>query len=168
MDSSTLEYMHYYLIRLVTYNRLLTKLVCFFHLFQNVCRKIQSEGLARIYPEDREFLLNLKILPNLIFVPEKVVVECFNILIADFPESALEFATHFEDTYIGKRLPIVSRKVPPFPIRIWNNYNKLLMLLRGGTMHLIIVLVVAPQCVKLLKFLQREQSLQETDRVGVW
>ena len=70
---------------------------CFFPL-PNVYGKIQSEGLTTIYQEDREFLLKLKMLPNLAFVPEQDVVDCFNILKADFPESALDFATYFEDT----------------------------------------------------------------------
>ena len=91
---------------------------------QNVFRKIQSEGLTAQYPEDIEFLLKLKMLPSLAFVPEQEVVVCFNILMADFPESALNVARYFEETYIGKRLSDQSRRVPQFPIRIWNMYKR--------------------------------------------
>ena len=69
---------------------------CFFHLSQDVYRKIQSEGLTTIYQEDREFLLELKMLPSLVFVPEQDVMYCFNILMADYPESALRVSTYFE------------------------------------------------------------------------
>ena len=43
-------------------------------------------------------------LPSLAFVPEQDVMDCFNILMADFPESALgvrKGATYFVDNYIG-------------------------------------------------------------------
>ena len=57
-------------------------------------------------------------------MPEQDVVDFSNILMADFPDSALNVATYFEDTYIGKRLPNNSRRIPPFPIRIWNLYER--------------------------------------------
>ena len=71
---------------------------CFFRLSQNVYRKIQSEWLTVIYQEDREFLLKLKMLPSLAFVP-KQVVDGYNILMADFPESALNVAVCFVEIY---------------------------------------------------------------------
>ena len=58
---------------------------CFFHLSQNVFRKMQSEGLINQYQADGEFLLKLKMLPSLAFVPEHEVVDCYNILMIDFP-----------------------------------------------------------------------------------
>ena len=82
------------------------------------------EGLTAQYQEDIEFHLKLKMLPSLAFVPEQEVVVCFNILMADFPESALNIAILFKDTYIGKRLSDQSRRVPRFPIRIWNMYKR--------------------------------------------
>ena len=57
---------------------------------------------------------------------------------ADFPESALHVATYFEDTYIGKRLPITVEGSHPFLSEYGtcmkgyvNNYHELIMLLRG-------------------------------------
>ncbi|KAI6646213.1 hypothetical protein LOD99_9355 [Oopsacas minuta] len=41
----------------------------------------------------------------------------------DYPASALNLATYFEDTYIGERLLDQSRRVPQFRIRIWNMYE---------------------------------------------
>ncbi|KAI6655345.1 hypothetical protein LOD99_2180 [Oopsacas minuta] len=142
---------------------------CFFHLSQNVYRKIQLEGLTTIYQVNREFLLKLKMLPSLAFVPEQDVMDCFDILMADFPESALGVATNFEDNYNGKRLTNNSRRIPPFPIRIWNMYERVRQQLprtnnivegwhnafnsNVGCSH--------PSVSKLFKSLQREQSLQE-------
>ena len=89
-------------------------------------------------------------LPSLAFVPEQDV-DCYNILMAEFPESALNVAVYFEENYIGKRLPDNSGRIPPFPIRIWNIYKRgreyhgLTMLLRGGTMYLTLLLVVRTQ-----------------------
>ena len=62
-------------------------------------------------------------LPILAFVPEQDVVDCFNILMADFPESAPDVTTYFVDTYIGKRFPNNGRRIPPLLIRIWNMYD---------------------------------------------
>ena len=142
---------------------------CFFHLSQNVYRKIQSEGLSAIYQEDREFLIKLKMIPSLAFVPEEDVVDCYNILMTDFPESALNVAVYFEETYIGKRLPDNSRRIPPFPIRMWNMFERVREKLSRtnnavegwhnalnssiGCSH--------PSVPKLFKCFQREQSLQE-------
>ena len=110
---------------------------CFFRLSQ----KIQSEGLSALYQEDREFLIKLKMLPSLAFVPEEDVVDCYNILMTDFPESALNVAIYFEESYISKRLPDNSRRIPPFPIQIGtclreyvNNHSELTMVLKDGTM----------------------------------
>ena len=97
---------------------------CFFHLCQNIYRKIQSEGLTGQYLLDMEFVQNLKMLPSLAFVPEEEVVDCFNTIMVDFPLSALNVAKYFEDTYIGKQIPNHSRRVPQFPIRIWNMYER--------------------------------------------
>ena len=51
--------------------------------------KFNLKGLTAQYQEDIEFLLKLKMLPSLAFIPEQEVVVCFNIIMDDFPESAL-------------------------------------------------------------------------------
>ena len=112
----------------------------FFHLSQNIWRKIQTEGLTFQYHTDREFVLKLKMLPSLAFVPEEDVPDCFTILMTDFPESALNVAKYFEETYIGKRLPDQSRRVTPFPSRIWNMYQRVLQQLARTTNSVLHVL----------------------------
>ena len=59
---------------------------CFFHLSQNIWRKIQSEGLTVQYQADGEFQMKLRMLMGLAFVPEQDVSDCFNILMVGFPE----------------------------------------------------------------------------------
>ena len=97
---------------------------CFFHLAQNVFRQIQSNGLTARYLEDEEFSIQMKMLPSLAFVPEHDVIDSFTMLMADFPESAKGIAEYFETNYIGIRLPDQSRRIPPFPIRLWNMYER--------------------------------------------
>ena len=148
---------------------------CFFHLSQNVFRKMQSEGLTNQYQADGEFLLKLKMLPSLAFVPEHEVVDCYNILMIDFPASALNVARYFEETYIGKQLPDQSRRIPLFPIRIWNMHERVRSQLARTNnavegWHNAFQSGIAcshPSISKLLKFLQREQSLQEA-RLAKW
>ena len=96
---------------------------CFFHLAQNVYRKVQTEGLAINYREDHEFALKIKMLPSLAFAPEMDVIDSLNLLIQYFPDSAMNIKKYFEDNYIGKRLPNGSRRIPMFPIRLWNMFE---------------------------------------------
>ena len=109
-------------------------------------------------------------LPYLAFVPKIDVIDSFNILLGEYPHSALSVAKYFEDTYIGKRLPDHSRRIPPFPIRMWNMHTRVINRMARtnnsvegwhnafnsgiGNPH--------PTFVKLIKDIQREQSLQET------
>ena len=67
----------------------------------------------------------MKMLPSLAFVPENDVFFCFLILMADFPDAAIEIAEYFELNYLGQRLFGQFQRVPPFPIRIWNMHHRL-------------------------------------------
>ena len=62
---------------------------CFFHLSQSIYRKIKANGLTTDYQQDRDFALKLKMLPYLAFVPEIDVIDSFNILMEEYPHSAL-------------------------------------------------------------------------------
>ena len=97
---------------------------CFFHLAQSIYRRIQSDGLATAYQLDRDLALKLKMLPCLSFVPEIDVIDCFNILMQEFPQSAMSVGKYFEDNYIGKVLANGSRRTPLFPIRVWNMHQR--------------------------------------------
>ena len=69
---------------------------CFFHFPQNIYRKIQSLGLTNQYMEDPGFALYMRMIPNLEFVPENEVCDCFLILMCEFLQDALEVAEYFE------------------------------------------------------------------------
>lgn len=95
---------------------------CFFHLCQNVFRKIQSEGLKPKYEADIEFALLLKMIPAIAFVPEDKVYDSFVTLIntVQFPRETLTVVDYFEKAYIGRP----DRNKPPlFPIKVWNCYK---------------------------------------------
>ena len=61
---------------------------CFFHLTQNIHRKIQSAGLTNLYIENADFALQMKMLPSLAFVPESQVTQYFELLKEELPTSA--------------------------------------------------------------------------------
>ena len=148
---------------------------CFFHLSQNIYRRIQADGLAMNYRLDREVSLKIKMLPSLAFVPEIDVIDSFNILMQNFPENALSVANYFENTYIGRKLPNGSRRTPIYPIRLWNMFTRV-----GNHQartnnnvegwHNAFQTSVSgshPTIGKLLTMLQREQTLQEVT-VAKW
>ena len=142
---------------------------CFFHLSQNIYRKIQSAGFTNKYIENSGFALLMKMLPSLAFVPESQVIHYFNLLMEEFPTFAIEIAEYFEDTYIGRLLPNHTRRKPPFPIRLWNLYIRVNLEVdrtnnsvegwhngfQSG------ISCAHPSFTKLLRYLQLEQSLQE-------
>ena len=142
---------------------------CFFHLSQSIYRQIQAKGLTTQYLEDQDFAIRMKMLASLAFVPEHDVIDSFTILMGDFPESAIEIAEYFEKNYIGIKLADQSRRVPPFPIRIWNMHTRVLSKLfrtnnsvegwhNGFASG---INCSHPSFIKLLMHLQREQSLHE-------
>ena len=146
---------------------------CFFHLSQNLYRQIQSKGLTTKYMEEEEFAVQMRMLAALAFVPECDVTDCFVILMAQFPPIAVEIAEYFEINYIGRRLPDQSRRTPPYPIRIWNMFVRVISrtartnnavegwhnAFKSGAN------CPHPNFIKLLNHLQREQSLQEANVV---
>ena len=106
---------------------------------------------------------------------EKAAINCFMILMADFPQSAMEVAEYFEETYIGRRLPDQTRRLPPFPVRFWSMYTRVLNqtartnnsvegwhnAFQSGLSS------PHPNFPKLMKHLQREQAIQDVN-VAKW
>ena len=97
---------------------------------------------------------------GLAFVPEQDVPDCFISLMVEFPEQAITVAKYFHDQ---------SRRIPQFPIKIWSMYQRVKEQLARTTnnvegWHNAFQTTIAcghPTICKLLKVLQREQSLQE-------
>ena len=82
-------------------------------------------------------------------------------------------AANFEINYIGRRLPDQSRRTPPYPIRIWNMFVRVIS--RTARTNNAVegwhnafksgVNCPHPSFIKLLNHWQREQSLQEANVV---
>ena len=92
---------------------------------------------------------------------------------AVFPQCAMEIAEYFEETYIGKRLPDQTRRIPQFPIRFWNMHHRVIN--KSARTNNAVegwhnafqssVSCSHPSFTKLIKFLQREQGIQEVNFV---
>lgn len=96
---------------------------CFYHLAQNVYRKIQSEGLHERYMNDENVSLSLRMLTALAFVPVNEVAKAFEALQEDMSEELQTIYDYFEDSYIG---PIRRRRrgKPTFDLEVWNVYSR--------------------------------------------
>lgn len=98
---------------------------CFFHLGQNIWRKIQSCGLATQYGNDENFSFKLRIIPALAFLPPDEINEVFEIIKNDLLN---EIATWFDEIYINGKIRrifrdgTVSRSPPLFPPVFWSVY----------------------------------------------
>ena len=148
---------------------------CFLHFSQNIYRKIQSLGLTNQYIEDPDFALYMRMLPSLAFVPENEVCDCFNILMGEFPQAAIELAEYFETNYLGRRLPDQTRRISPFPMRYWNMHTRVLNhsartnnsvegwhnAFQSG------ISISHPSFPKLVNYLQREQAVQD-EKYAKW
>ena len=104
--------------------------LCFFHLKQNVFRRIQSEGLQGRYndPEDRTIKLAAAKLCALSFVPPDEVPEVFSGLCNDIPDDFLPIADYFEVNYVNGRKAQGRRRAvaPRYPPEQWNHYSSIL------------------------------------------
>ena len=89
---------------------------CFFHLTQNVWRKIQELGLKKKYQQDSSFALQIRKIPALAFATSTDVPELFNQLFMELPTDAYDLALYFESTYIGRHIPTPDCDSQHFPI----------------------------------------------------
>ena len=97
---------------------------CFYHLTQNVYRKVQAEGLQTAYCENPELATQVRMLMAIAFVPLTDVVSAFEAV----QEAALPEITpivdYFEDTYVG-RMRRRTRAPPRYPPAQWNIHARL-------------------------------------------
>lgn len=99
---------------------------CFFHLSQNVYRKVQSLGLQEKYQADKESSLAVRMLPALAFVPSDKVDEAFESLQDPMPAELSELVDYYEDTYI-RRLRRRHHADPVFRHDIWNVNSRVVL-----------------------------------------
>ena len=94
---------------------------CFFHLTQNVWRKVQSEGLQSDYNQDAELAILIRLLPALAFAAPHEVPHLFGDVVQQLPmPQATGLVLYFENTYIGRTLPGGTYQRALFPIEMWN------------------------------------------------
>ena len=94
---------------------------CFFHLAQNIFRKVQSAGLQERYQNEEDLSLSIRMIPALAFVPVDKVLQSFEFLQESLSEEIV--VDYFEDNYIG-RLRRNRRAIPMFDASIWNVHSR--------------------------------------------
>ena len=99
---------------------------CFFHLSQNIWKKIQQNGLAVLYENDDEFSILMRMIAALAFVPEVDVPQAFYDVENEIRNNYNNnngidvVIDYFEDTYVGRQRRGRPRANPMFPLNIWN------------------------------------------------
>ena len=95
---------------------------CFFHLYQNVLRKVHHFVLAARYNQDVEFAIQVRMLPALAFATPTDIPDLFNNLFLQIPVEAYDLELYLEATYIGRHIansPLLSSL---FPMELRNNH----------------------------------------------
>lgn len=102
---------------------------CYFHLCQAFWRKIQEYGQIRnAYTTNPSFCHQIKMLLALAFLPIQDVIGGFELLMGhDFfiaNETIIQpLLEYFEDFYIGRVIVGNRRRIPTFPISLWNVFD---------------------------------------------
>ena len=99
---------------------------CFFHLTQNIHRRIQNEGLQVRYETDANFALQCRMIGALAFVPVADIPDAFDALVAHVPVELAPVLDYFEDTYIGRPDRRGRRRNPLFRLEFWNTFDRVL------------------------------------------
>ena len=100
---------------------------CFFHLTQNIFRKIQAERFQHEYQNNDGFVLQIKLITALAFAPPCDVLDLFSTVVQNLPMPMAEgLVLYFERTYIGRFLPGGTFQQPIFPIQMWNCHFEVL------------------------------------------
>jgi len=99
---------------------------CFFHLCQNLWKRIQSEGLANEYSSDENFSIKLRHITALAFLPPSEIPAAFDQVKLLLPANAAGVIEYFENNYVHGRIRqnlrnrSVRRASPLFPPEIWS------------------------------------------------
>lgn len=101
---------------------------CLFHMSQCVWRKIQALGKSVRYANDSDFALQVRMLPALAFVPLMDVIDVFDELVESEyyvkeAQDLRDLVDYFEDNWIGRANGRGIRRIPHFPVDVWNVYE---------------------------------------------
>ena len=107
---------------------------CYFHLCQSFNRKISEIGLKKVYENNAELALALRMIPALSFVPEYMVSASFDLVIEEIQEvsEVLELEQeslqmiddltyYFQKTYIKGETIGRNTKEAQYPLQLWNH-----------------------------------------------
>ena len=89
---------------------------CFFHLTQNIHRRIQNAGLQARYENDAPFALQCRMISAIAFVPPADVPDAFEALSEEVVPELTPILDYFEDNYIGRPDRRGIRRAPLFGI----------------------------------------------------
>ena len=96
---------------------------CFFHLTQNLWRRVQAAGMQAEYSQDQELAIRIRLIPALAFAAPHEVPDLFNEVAAQLPTPAADgLMEYFERTYVGRILPGGTYQQPLFPVEMWNHH----------------------------------------------
>ncbi|XP_018497476.1 uncharacterized protein LOC108865185, partial [Galendromus occidentalis] len=95
---------------------------CFFHLVQNLKKRVASCGLTRRYRNESDFALRVRMISAMAFLPPNRLEEALRDLRDELPEELQPVLDYFEDTYMG-RLQIktdgtMGRREAIFPVHM--------------------------------------------------
>jgi hypothetical protein len=99
---------------------------CFFHLCQNLWKKIQAVGLATEYGNNEDFSRKLRHITALAFLPASEIPAAFDQIKPLLPSNAAEVIQYFEENYIHGRIRqrlrnrSTHRTPPLFPPELWS------------------------------------------------
>lgn len=155
---------------------------CFFHLNQNIWKKIQGLGLSAFYGENVENATKLKMISALAFVPPADVVNSWEELVQilqpwinqqtpDVKQKIDDLLTYFEINYIGQSIAGVRREPRVAPVELWNvrmrtleHYGRTDNEVEG--FHMKVAHTTGAQFPNFWKYLKGLQGLQvETEKV---
>lgn len=105
---------------------------CFFHFSQSIWRHVQQLGLAKIYSENGDFAVEVRMLLSLAFVPVDSVVEAYQELAEteffsentdlEWKEQIQNLMAYFQSTYVFRFNSVGKQQKPLFPVELWNMY----------------------------------------------
>ena len=96
---------------------------CFFHLSQNIWRKVQAVGMQGLYSQDQELAIRIRMIPALAYAAPHEVPDMFAEVAAQLPTPQADgLIQYFERTYVGRTLPGGAYQHPLFPIVMWNHH----------------------------------------------
>ncbi|KAB0799136.1 hypothetical protein PPYR_07016 [Photinus pyralis] len=100
---------------------------CFFHLVQNMHKKLSHLGLMQRYRIEADFALAAKMVTALPFVPHQHLDEAIDMLGNELPPELQPLLEWFEDTYVGRLNRRGNGRRPGmFPPQMWNMYERVL------------------------------------------